>query len=146
MTTITTHDKEKERFNTILKYADKQGKAVFCKTETLEEQLQRELEYERELLQEIIQTQREVVFTMGAIGESRSKETGNHVKRVSEYSKLFALLYGFKTEEAELLKEASLMHDIGKVAIPDSILNKPSKLNKDEWTICKHMPNLDMIC
>ncbi len=77
------------------------------------------------LNKEIEDTQREVVFTMGAIGESRSKETGNHVKRVAEYSRLLAHYYGMDKAEAELLKQASPMHDIGKVAIPDAILNKP---------------------
>ena len=80
------------------------------------------------LQQEIEDTQREVVFTMGAIGESRSKETGNHVKRVAEYSKIMALHYGLKPSDAEMLKQASPMHDIGKVGIPDSILNKPGRL------------------
>ena len=81
---------------------------------------------------EIEETQKEVVFTMGAIGESRSKETGNHVKRVAEYSKLLALAYGLTEEESELLKQASPMHDIGKVAIPDSILNKPGPFDENE--------------
>jgi response regulator RpfG family c-di-GMP phosphodiesterase len=81
---------------------------------------------------EIKDTQREVIFTMGEIAESRSKETGNHVKRVSEYSKLFALKYGMDETEAELLKQASPMHDIGKVAIPDAILNKNGKLTDEE--------------
>jgi PAS domain S-box-containing protein len=85
------------------------------------------------LNKEIEDTQKEVVFTMGAIGESRSKETGNHVKRVAEYSKLFALKYGMSEDEAELLKQASPMHDIGKVAIPDSILNKPGRLTENEF-------------
>jgi len=84
---------------------------------------------------EIENTQKEVVFTMGAIGESRSKETGNHVKRVAQYSKLLALYYGLSKEEAELLKQASPMHDIGKVAIPDSILNKPGKFVPEERVI-----------
>lgn len=84
------------------------------------------------LLKEIEETQREVVFTMGAIAESRSKETGNHVKRVAEYSKLLALAYGLSEEEAELLKQASPMHDIGKVAIPDNILNKPGSFDENE--------------
>ncbi len=70
---------------------------------------------------------------MGAIGETRSKETGNHVRRVAEYSKLLALKYGMKEEEAELLKQASPMHDIGKVGIPDNILNKPGKLTFEEF-------------
>jgi len=81
---------------------------------------------------EIEDTQKEVVFTMGAIGESRSKETGNHVKRVAQYSKILALHYGMSTEEAELIKQASPMHDIGKVAIPDAVLNKPGRFNDEE--------------
>ena len=87
------------------------------------------------LSQEIEDTQREVVFTMGAIGESRSKETGNHVKRVAEYSKILALAYGMDEEEAELLKQASPMHDIGKVAIPDAILKKPGRFDENEREI-----------
>jgi len=87
------------------------------------------------LTQEVEDTQREVVFTMGAVGESRSKETGNHVKRVAEYSKILALAYGLPKEEAELLKQASPMHDIGKVAIPDAVLNKPGRFNEEERRI-----------
>ncbi|MCX6073829.1 MAG: FIST C-terminal domain-containing protein [Campylobacterales bacterium] len=89
------------------------------------------------LNEEIVNTQREVVFTMGAIGETRSKETGLHVKRVAEYSYLLAKLIGLSEEEASLLKQASPMHDIGKVAIPDSILNKPGKLTFEEFEIMK---------
>ncbi|SFV54072.1 RESPONSE REGULATOR PROTEIN-CheY-like nd an HD-GYP domain [hydrothermal vent metagenome] len=88
-----------------------------------------------QLTQEIQDTQKEVVFTMGAIGESRSKETGNHVKRVAEYSKILALALGMDEDEAELLKEASPMHDIGKVAIPDEILKKPGHFTKSERAI-----------
>ncbi|MCF6309349.1 MAG: HD domain-containing protein [Sulfurimonas sp.] len=87
------------------------------------------------LNKEIEETQREVVFTMGAIGESRSKETGNHVKRVAEYSKLLALSYGLSNEEAEMLKQASPMHDIGKIAIPDAVLNKPAHFTEEEYVI-----------
>jgi PAS domain S-box-containing protein len=81
--------------------------------------------------------QREIIFTMGTIGESRSKETGNHVKRVAEYSYLLANLVGLKEEDCELLKQASPMHDIGKVAIPDSILHKAGKLNNSELELMK---------
>ena len=87
------------------------------------------------LTEEIEDTQREVVFTMGAVGESRSKETGNHVKRVAEYSKILALAYGLDEAEAELLKQASPMHDIGKVAIPDSVLKKPGRFDAEERKI-----------
>jgi putative two-component system response regulator len=90
-----------------------------------------------QLTSEIEETQREVVFTMGAIGESRSRETGNHVKRVAEYSYIFGINYGLNQKEAQLLKEASPMHDIGKVGIPDSILNKKGKLDAKEWEVMK---------
>lgn len=87
------------------------------------------------LNQEIINTQQELIFTMGQICETRSHETGQHVKRVAEYSYLLAKLYGY--EEVELMKQAASMHDIGKVAIPDSILNKPGELTAEEWEIMK---------
>ncbi len=72
---------------------------------------------------------------MGTIGKTRSKETRNHVKRVAEYSKVLDIHYGLDEQEAELLKMASPMHDIGKVGIPDEILNKHSKLTQDKWNI-----------
>ena len=58
--------------------------------------------------------------------------TGKHVKRVAEYSKILALKLGLSLENAEMLTLASPMHDIGKVGIPDEILNKPGKLQKLE--------------
>jgi hypothetical protein len=85
--------------------------------------------------EEIINTQKEIVYRMGEIGETRSKETGNHVKRVAEYSRQLGLLSGLEADQALLLKMASPMHDIGKVAIPDSVLKKPGKLDADEWEI-----------
>jgi PAS domain S-box-containing protein len=90
-----------------------------------------------ELNEEIIETQKEVVFTMGEIGERRSQETGLHVKRVAEYSYLLAKLAGLEDEHANLIKQASPMHDIGKIGIPDAILNKPAKLTPKEYEVMK---------
>ena len=132
-----TYAKQVKRYSYIIKQGDAQGKALLKNTYGLEELLKIELENERLLMQEIEETQKEVVFTMGAIGESRSKETANHVKRVAEYSKLFALYYGLDEKEAELLKQASPMHDIGKIGIADAILNKPAALTADEFEIMK---------
>ena len=89
------------------------------------------------LSDEIIKTQKEVIYAMGTIAESRSKETGQHVRRVAEYSKLLAIKAGLNEEEAEMLKLASPMHDIGKVAIPDAILNKPGKHTPEEFEVMK---------
>lgn len=87
--------------------------------------------------QEIVETQKELLYHMGEIGETRSRETGNHVKRVAQYSRLLAQLYGLGNEQAELLKMASPMHDIGKVAIPDRVLLKPARLDAEEWEVMK---------
>jgi PAS domain S-box-containing protein len=87
--------------------------------------------------EELEDTQKDIIYRMGEIGESRSQETGNHVKRVAEYSKLLAILAGVNEEDANFLYAASPMHDIGKVAIPDTILKKPGRLTDSEFEIMK---------
>lgn len=89
------------------------------------------------LQNEIIETQREMLERMGEISESRSQETGHHVKRVAEYSALFARCIKLSDEEVELLRMASPMHDIGKIAIPDMVLLKPGKLTEEEFELMK---------
>jgi len=83
-----------------------------------------------------------VIFSLGTIGEARSKETGNHVKRVAEYSYILAKEYGLNQELAEVIRLASPMHDIGKVAISDNILNKPGKFTPEEFEIMKEHAKL----
>ncbi|MCK7610574.1 DUF3369 domain-containing protein [Roseibium sediminicola] len=90
-----------------------------------------------DLVHEIEQTQVEMVDILGETIETRSLETGHHVQRVAEISKLLALEYGLPEEEAEVIRLASPLHDIGKIGIPDAILNKPAKLTRDEWEIMK---------
>jgi HD-GYP domain-containing protein (c-di-GMP phosphodiesterase class II) len=85
--------------------------------------------------QEIIETQREVITTLGDVVESRSRETANHTRRVGAMSRDLALLAGLDGEEADLLRLASPMHDVGKIGIPDSILNKPGKLTPEEYRL-----------
>ncbi len=101
-----------------------------------------------ELNDAIEETQREIIYTMGEIGETRSKETGHHVKRVALYSEKLALLYGLSHDEVELLKTASPMHDIGKVGIADEILNAPRKLTPQEFEIMKTHAQIgyEMLC
>lgn len=89
------------------------------------------------LYQEIDDTQREVLLRLGNIAEFRSRETSLHVSRVASYSELLALKAGIDEDEARLVRMASPMHDIGKLAIPDNILKKPGKLTSDEYEIMK---------
>ena len=81
--------------------------------------------------------QREIIYRIGEIVETRSKESGLHVKRVALYCEQFARLLGLPDERQELLKRASPLHDIGKIGIPDAVLHKPGKLDADEWAIMK---------
>jgi response regulator RpfG family c-di-GMP phosphodiesterase len=89
------------------------------------------------LAEELEHTQKEVVERISAVAETRSEETGNHVRRVAEYGYLLARLSGMDEAEAQILREAAPMHDIGKVGIPDSILNKPGRLTPEEFDIMK---------
>ena len=94
--------------------------------------------YENLLMQEeVVNTQKEVVYMLSEAVEERSKETGAHVKRIAHLCHIIALKYGLDNEEAELIKLASPLHDVGKVGIPDAVLNKPGKHNAEEWEIMK---------
>jgi len=89
------------------------------------------------LHEDLEHTQEDLIFRMGEIGETRSQETGYHVRRVAKYSELLAKYYGLSNKEIKYLTTASPMHDIGKVGIPDDILNKPGALTPNEWEIMK---------
>ncbi|GIU43144.1 hypothetical protein TUM3794_28090 [Shewanella colwelliana] len=92
------------------------------------------------LNKELEDTQSELIFRLGDVVESRSKEAANHVKRMAEYSYQLALLAGLGEQQADLIKHASPMHDIGKIATPDAVLLKPGKLNDEEWAIMRQHP------
>ena len=85
------------------------------------------------LQEELVQTQKEIIFRLSEISESRSKEAGNHIKRVAEYAKHLASLLNLSKKEIDEVYFASPMHDIGKIGIPDSILLKAGSLDTDEW-------------
>ncbi|MEA1917661.1 MAG: response regulator [Campylobacterota bacterium] len=93
-----------------------------------------QLEKSLKLAQE---TEREISFRLGKASEFRDLETGSHIKRMAEYSKLLAQLYGLSDEECELVLYAAPLHDIGKVGIPDKILLKPGRFEEDEFEIMK---------
>ena len=90
-----------------------------------------------ELYEDVSNTQKDIIYSVCELAESRSKETGNHVRRVAMYSKLMAEKHGLTEHEVEELYYASPLHDVGKVAIPDNILNKPGPLEPDEWEVMK---------
>lgn len=87
------------------------------------------------LSHEIEDTQRDIIYTLADVIESRAPDTGNHIHRMAEYSWLLAKEMGLTDEESEIIRAASPMHDAGKVAIPDSILNKNGPLDTEERQI-----------
>jgi response regulator RpfG family c-di-GMP phosphodiesterase len=87
------------------------------------------------LNKEMEDTQREIIQTLGETIEWRSHETGNHVRRVAEYIHILAQRSGMEEHEATLLRLAAPMHDVGKLAVADSILNKPGPLSEEEMQI-----------
>ncbi len=88
-----------------------------------------------ELRHELEEGQREIVYLLGEAIEHKSKETGNHIRRVAEITRILALELGYSVAESEKIKSASPLHDLGKIGIPDNILHKPGKLNAEEWKI-----------
>ena len=97
-------------------------------------------ELERKVKQrtnELEETRLQIIQRLGRAAEYKDNETGLHVIRMSHYSKLIAQAYGGNETWVDLVFNASPMHDIGKIGIPDRILLKPGKLDADEWQVMK---------
>lgn len=90
-----------------------------------------------ERTRELQDSQLEMVKRLGMAAEYRDDDTGNHVRRMSEYCAVVAQELGMPQARVELVRNASVLHDIGKIAIPDAILLKKGKLTEPEWTVMK---------
>lgn len=86
---------------------------------------------------ELEATQKELIHILGDVSESRSRETGDHIQRVAEISYKLAVYYGLPEQEAQRIRLAAPMHDLGKVGIPDAILNKPGRFTDEEYAVMK---------
>jgi CHASE2 domain-containing sensor protein len=87
----------------------------------------------RERTQELWQTQVEILERLGMAVEWNDAETGQHIQRIGHFCERLALAVGMSPSDAELLRHASALHDVGKVGIPDHILTKPGPLDAGEW-------------
>ena len=95
--------------------------------------------YLHEKASETGRIQEDMIVSFAEVVENKSEQTGQHVKRVAEYSRIIAEEMGLAEEQAEKIRLASMMHDIGKLMIPSEILEKPGRLTDDEYTeIKKH--------
>jgi CHASE2 domain-containing sensor protein len=91
----------------------------------------------RERTQEVLDREFEVIYRLGQAVESRDEETGDHIDRMSSLCRRLALAAGLVAEEAERIRRASAVHDVGKIGVPDAILHKPAALDDAEWEVMK---------
>ena len=98
--------------------------------------------YIQERADETNRIQEEIIMSFAEITENKSGQTGQHIKRVSEYSRVLAKQLGLAEDKVELIRIASTMHDVGKLMIPPEILEKPGKLTDEEYAIIKTQTGL----
>ncbi|MGA8138002.1 MULTISPECIES: HD domain-containing phosphohydrolase [Pseudomonas] len=87
--------------------------------------------------QELRDTRLQIIQRLGTAAEFKDNETGLHVIRMSHFAQTLALAAGYSRYAADDLLHAAPMHDVGKIGIPDAILQKPGKLTEDEWQIMR---------
>lgn len=106
------------------------------------EDFRREADENRRLYKELNQGTIQTITALAKALDARDKYTFGHSERVSDYSAGIADVMGFSTEEIGILRMSSLLHDIGKIALPDEILMKPGKLTRDEFDEIKKHPKV----
>ena len=87
----------------------------------------------RERTADLFKTRQQIIRRLGRAAEFRDNETGNHIIRMSHFCRLIGIAAGLGEKTVEILYNASPMHDVGKIGIPDHILLKPGKLTEEEW-------------
>lgn len=90
-----------------------------------------------EYFQQLQKSQEDIITTLAEMSEVKSGETGQHVRRVAEYSRILAYKLRLSEEECENIKIAAMMHDLGKLMISKDIIEKPAKLTPEEYDIVK---------
>ena len=90
-----------------------------------------------ERTRELMKAQREVVDCLARAGEYRDNDTGRHVMRVGMYVAVIARQLGLDEEMVELLSQASMLHDVGKIGIPDAVMLKPGRLTDEEMQVMR---------
>jgi len=91
----------------------------------------------QERTEQLYQTQKDVIQRLSRAVEYRDSETGSHTMRISQYAFDLSEAVGLSSAECEIMSTACLLHDVGKIGIPDNILQKPGKLTSEEWEIMK---------
>lgn len=123
----------KDLYDDLRRHKDNLQRAVEDRTSAL-----------REALREIAESQKrtqvahlETVHRLAIASGYKDEDTAQHIRRISGYCGVIARGFKLPPEEVDLIRNASPMHDVGKIGIPDHILLKPGKLDPEEWTVMK---------
>src|SRR5204862_4532182 len=92
------------------------------------------------LVDELRKTHLETIAALTRSMEAKDIYTGGHNERVSSIAVALARRLGYEGADLDAIEVGALLHDIGKIGIPERILHKPGPLNDDEWTIMKKHP------
>jgi two-component system response regulator RpfG len=118
---------------------------VRCRTLLTLRRQQRSIEgrayrLEREFRQaerKLAEREREILLRLARAGEFRDGDTGDHVLRIANYSRVIAETLDLPLEQCEIIEHSAPMHDIGKIGMPDHILLKPGRLSAAEWSVMR---------
>lgn len=91
---------------------------------------------------ELRQTYHATLEALTAALDLRDKETEGHSRRVTEYATVIARTMGLDGEAIGVIRQGALLHDVGKIGIPDSMLHKPGPLSPDEWDLMRRHPQI----
>lgn len=86
---------------------------------------------------ELREANMEAIYMLAVASDAKDEDTGAHIRRIEHYSRLMGLEMGMSAKEAEQLAYSSILHDVGKMHVPDGVLRKPGKLNDEEWVIMR---------
>jgi putative nucleotidyltransferase with HDIG domain len=138
-------------------HAKRKGKNLILAYSVEKKELGRQIEYiEEESKADIYAEYAPTIYALTAAIDAKDHYTFNHSKRVAYYATKLAYAYGMDEDYVRIIKEAALLHDIGKIGIPEQILNKAGKLTDEEYEamkghvensigIIKHLPSLDYV-
>ncbi len=96
----------------------------------------------REQTREIRESREEIALRLISASEERDNETGAHVRRIGLYAAEMTIRLGWGQERVDAIRAAAPMHDIGKVGVPDAVLQKPGPLTEAEWAVMRQHPTM----
>jgi putative nucleotidyltransferase with HDIG domain len=110
--------------------------------EILEAQVASRTQQLRDALDLLRETYHSTLLALGTALDSRDADTDGHSLRVTLYTKRLARQIGVSGQELKIIEQAALLHDIGKIGIPDELLSKPGRLTEDEWVLMRKHPEI----